>query len=218
MVTAQNPMRIDCMGTAITSAFGQLSIGGSREFLLGFHKQRFVPAACGGGMLIRGEVFQTIGNFDEDYFLCWEDVEFSFRAYRSGYKCLYVPDAVIHHATTSIMGHWSRVNVFNYCRGALPTAAKLLPLKDLILLLPLILFNRFRIAALYAGGGRLGTAIQGELSSIPLALRMLKKRKLLPTGRKGFRLRDLLREGDRLRKVTKYGELFPSDQDREGEE
>jgi GT2 family glycosyltransferase len=218
LMAADNPKRIDCLGTAVTSAFGQLSIGGGRENILGFHKERFVPAGCGGGMMIRAKVFDSVGPFDEDYFLCWEDMEFSLRAFRSGFKCLLVPKAKILHATTSIMGRWSRVNVFNYCRGALPTAVKLLPMRDLLLLLPLILFNRLKVDALYAGGGRLGSAIQGELSSIPLAWRMFKKRRSLPPAAKGYRMRDLLREGDRLRKVMKYNELFPSEQDHPGEE
>jgi hypothetical protein len=114
-----------------------------------------------------------------------------------------VPDAVILHASTAIMGHWSSVNVFNYCRGALPTAMKLLPVRDLILYLPLILLNRVKIALLYAGGGRLGSAVKGELSSIALAWRMFKKRWSLPRAKKGFPLRRLLGQGNYLRKMMK---------------
>ncbi len=217
MMSANNPDRIDNLGLAVTSVFGQVSIGGGRESFTGFNEQRFVPAACGGGMLFRSEVFQAIGGFDEDYFLCWEDLEFCFRAYRSGFKCLHVPEAVLYHASTAIMGHWSRINVFHYCRGALPTACKLLPMHDLIALFPLMTVNRFKIAVLYAKGGRLITALEGELSSIPFMWRMRKKRRFLPPRRPGFRLKDLLREGDRIRKAMKCNDRVPSDRDREGE-
>lgn len=40
----------------------------------------------GCAMMIRAEVFKRIGLLDEDYFLYWEDVDFSFRARRAGYK------------------------------------------------------------------------------------------------------------------------------------
>ena len=215
MMNAHNPECIDCMGVAVTSAFGQISIGSGRSSLPGFHKQRFVPAACGGGMMIKREVIEAAGAFDEDYFLCWEDIEFSFRAYRCGFRCVYVPDAVMLHASTAIMGHWSAINVFNYCRGALPTAAKLLPLRRLAPLLPGILMNRIKIAVLYAGGGRLGSAVKGDISGLKLAFKAFRKRGSLPGRKPGFELISLLKEGDRLRKVMKYGELFPSEQDEE---
>lgn len=217
MMRMDKPTCVDCMGVAVTSAFGQLSIGSGREPIPGFNKRRFVPAACGGGMLIKAEVFERIGEFDEDYFLCWEDLEFSLRAYRSGFKCVFVPWAVIYHAATAIMCHWSEVNVFNYCRGALPTAVKLLPMKHLIALAPLMIFNRLKIALLYAGGGRLLSALKGECSSLALAWRMFRKRRSLPEPRPGFNIVDILKEGDRLRKVMKYNELFPSEQDSEEE-
>jgi hypothetical protein len=40
----------------------------------------------GCAMMIRAEVFKKIGLLDEDYFLYWEDTDFSFRARRAGYK------------------------------------------------------------------------------------------------------------------------------------
>ena len=48
-------------------------------------------------------------------------------------------------------------------------------------------------------------------------LEMFRKRRSLPEPRPGFNLVDLLKEGDRLRNVMKYNELFPSEQDSEEE-
>ena len=197
---------IDNLGTAVTSGFGQLSIGHGLAAFPGFESRCFVPAACGGGMMIRAETLQATGLFDEAYFLCWEDVEFSLRAFRAGFKCVYEPDAEILHHKTAVMGHHSPLNVYHYCRGALPTAAKLLSGGEFALLLPRILVNRAKSLLLHARRERLGAAFKGELAGAALACRMRRKRRGLPAARPGFQLRDLLREGDRLRRAMKRAE------------
>lgn len=42
----------------------------------------------GAAILIKKEVFKKIGLLDEEYFLYWEDADFSVRAKRAGYKLL----------------------------------------------------------------------------------------------------------------------------------
>jgi GT2 family glycosyltransferase len=203
MMKEDPPDRIDSLGVAVTPGFGQVSIGGGLRVFAGFEKPCFVPAACGGGMMFRVEVIERAGLFDEDYFLCWEDIEFSFRAYRHGFKCLFVPEAVVRHLGGAIMGRTSGVNAFHYCRGALPTAVKLLPFTDLLLLMPRILLNRMKVVVLQVGRGGLIASIRGELSSLGLAARMLGKRRNLPAPGAEYRLRDLLEEGQRIRKRMK---------------
>jgi GT2 family glycosyltransferase len=51
----------------------------------------------GCAMLVKAEVFQKIGLFDEDFFLYYEDTDFSFRAKRAGYKNLVVSSSWIYH-------------------------------------------------------------------------------------------------------------------------
>lgn len=53
--------------------------------------------ASGCGMLVKKEVFQKIGFFDERYFLYLEDVDFCQRALRAGFKIVYVPQARLWH-------------------------------------------------------------------------------------------------------------------------
>jgi GT2 family glycosyltransferase len=195
--------RIDSLGVAVTTGFGQVSIGSNLHELPGFDVPRFVPAACGGGMMIRAEVFDRIGGFDEEYFLCWEDVEFSLRAFKGGYRCLFVPQAVVVHTGGGVMGHGSALNVYHYCRGALPTAVKLLPGRDLAILLPSILLNRLKVLLLFTGRKRLLPALKGELASLPMAWRMVKKRGALSGADPAFNLRGLLEEGNRIRRWMK---------------
>jgi GT2 family glycosyltransferase len=54
-----------------------------------------VTAAC---MMMRREVFNNIGGFDENYELVFSDIEICQRAIKDGYRILYTPFArLIHH-------------------------------------------------------------------------------------------------------------------------
>lgn len=55
----------------------------------------------GCAMMIKKEVFQKIGLLDEDFFLYWEDADFSLRARRAGYELLIVPASRIKHREIS---------------------------------------------------------------------------------------------------------------------
>ena len=56
-----------------------------------------VAAISGVAFAVRRDLFETLGGFDEDYFLYMEDVDLSLRAWLAGYRCLYVPHAVVQH-------------------------------------------------------------------------------------------------------------------------
>lgn len=51
----------------------------------------------GCAMLVKKEVFQKIGLFDEKYFLYWEDVDLCQRAKIAGFMVIFVPQAKIWH-------------------------------------------------------------------------------------------------------------------------
>ncbi len=53
--------------------------------------------ASGGAVLLRAELLQRYGLWDEDYFLYHEDIEYSLRLRSVGYRIVVVPDAILHH-------------------------------------------------------------------------------------------------------------------------
>lgn len=57
----------------------------------------YVFGATGGASLYRRELFEDVGQFDEDFFAYYEDVDISFRAQLSGWKVYYTKDAVAYH-------------------------------------------------------------------------------------------------------------------------
>jgi GT2 family glycosyltransferase len=59
------------------------------------------PACC---LLVRKEVFATIGMMDDRYFTYVEDTDFCYRASRAGLKLIYLPSAVLLHKAHSLTG------------------------------------------------------------------------------------------------------------------
>jgi GT2 family glycosyltransferase len=60
-------------------------------------EQAEVASISGVAFAARRKVFESIRGFDEDFFLYMEDVDLSLRTWLAGYRCLYVPDAIVLH-------------------------------------------------------------------------------------------------------------------------
>jgi hypothetical protein len=71
--------------------------GGRKEDGLEYGREEHLFGACAGAAIYRRELFDEIGLFDEDFFAYLEDVDISFRAQLKGFRCLYVPTAVVYH-------------------------------------------------------------------------------------------------------------------------
>jgi GT2 family glycosyltransferase len=87
--------RVDNMGIRLTRLLRASQIGtGSADAWL---TAREVFGASGGAMLVRRSVIMDVGLFDPVFFAYHEDVDFALRARLAGYRCLYVPQAIVHH-------------------------------------------------------------------------------------------------------------------------
>ena len=51
----------------------------------------------GANMMIRREVFETVGLLDEEYFMYYEEADFCLQASKLGWSCWYLPDSRIIH-------------------------------------------------------------------------------------------------------------------------
>jgi GT2 family glycosyltransferase len=56
-------------------------------------------SACAAAALYRREVFMEAGGFDEGFFCYVEDVDLGLRLRRAGHTAIFVPDAVVEHAS-----------------------------------------------------------------------------------------------------------------------
>jgi hypothetical protein len=69
-----------------------------------FEKSEETEMATGCCMLIRREVLERIGNFDENYFLYYEDADLTMRAKNNGFKIIYVPSSIVWHKNAGSTG------------------------------------------------------------------------------------------------------------------
>lgn len=59
---------------------------------------------AGASMLIRREVFDAIGLYDQNYFFYYEETDFCLRAARAGFTTWYVPESRVEHIGAASSG------------------------------------------------------------------------------------------------------------------
>ncbi len=69
-----------------------------------FDRQEFVFGGCGGAVAYRRAMLDRIGLFDESLFMYCEDVDLAWRAQLAGWRCIYVPTAVVYHHLSATGG------------------------------------------------------------------------------------------------------------------
>jgi N-acetylglucosaminyl-diphospho-decaprenol L-rhamnosyltransferase len=79
-------------------------------------------------MLIRREVFDRAGFFDERYFYSFEDIELCLRARRAGFRSLLVPTAVAYHEGHVSIGAASTARLYYAARNHLLLAQSARPM------------------------------------------------------------------------------------------
>ena len=60
-------------------------------------KSGLVDQVIGAFFLVRRSLFETLGGFDERFFLYFEEVDLSFRAYKAGWRSFYLASAQAYH-------------------------------------------------------------------------------------------------------------------------
>jgi GT2 family glycosyltransferase len=68
-----------------------------------------VDVASGAAMLVKREVFERVGLMDEDFFLYFEEVDWSLKVRQAGYRILAVPLSVVWHKVSATLGTTSPV-------------------------------------------------------------------------------------------------------------
>jgi GT2 family glycosyltransferase len=86
-----------------------------------------VTAVSGCAMLVRREVFERAGLFDEEYFFSFEDLDLCLRAAAVGFKTVCTYDARAYHEGGRTIGPRSQRRVYFATRNHLKLAARTPP-------------------------------------------------------------------------------------------
>jgi GT2 family glycosyltransferase len=132
---------------------------------------------CAGAALLRKAMLDEIGLFDEDFFLYMEDVDLAFRGQLAGWKCIYVPDAVVYHHRGGTAGVLSDTAVYYGNRNIIWYPVKNYPILTLLISLPWIIGRNIGVIPYYAVQRKGHVVIQSKIDGIQGLPRMLKKRK-----------------------------------------
>jgi GT2 family glycosyltransferase len=73
---------------------------------------RIVDYVSGADMFIRKSIIQSIGGFDADFFLYYEETELNYRINKLGYKSVILPDAKIIHLCGKSFGNDVKLSKF----------------------------------------------------------------------------------------------------------
>ncbi len=78
-----------------------------------------VFAVCGAAVAFRTEAGRSVGWFDDDFFLYYEDTDLSWRLRLAGWRLRYEPSAVVRHVHSASTVEWSPTFVFHTTRNRL---------------------------------------------------------------------------------------------------
>jgi GT2 family glycosyltransferase len=162
-----------------------------------FDKPAFVFSACAAAALYRREMLDDVGVFDEDFFSYCEDGDLSFRAQLAGYRCLYVPDAVVYHmGSASTGGKRSATATRLGTRNSINLLVKDLPLSVVPHVAPFFLAGQLARLLTAAATGSLAAHVRGLAEAVRHLPIMLEKRGRIQKNRRvsDAEIRGLLRE------------------------
>jgi GT2 family glycosyltransferase len=114
------------------------------------------PNGCAA--LYRRAMLDDVGLFDERYFAYLEDLDLAFRGQRRGWKCRYVPEAVVLHKKSMTSGYHSAFKAHLVERNRIFNSIKLFPRR-------LLFLSPFYTLARYAAQGFAALTGKGISSS-----------------------------------------------------
>ncbi len=99
LVQMTNPLLLDTCGSFWTSSTLLYHYGNGKDSRIRKYTHAFpVFSIKGASMLIRRDLVDRIGLFDDDFWCYYEDTDLCHRVWLTGYECWYYPIATLEHA------------------------------------------------------------------------------------------------------------------------
>jgi len=134
-----------------------------------FSAREDVLFPSGSAALFRRKMLDEIGGFDEEFFLYCEDTDLGLRGRRAGWRCVYVPDAVVEHHYSRSAGRASPLKAYYVERNRLFVIAKNFP-PGMLPRAPLVTVARYFWHVISILGGRGAAAEFQREGNSPLRL------------------------------------------------
>ncbi len=100
-----------------------------------FDTNEETPFVTGCSMLVKREVFEAIGLFDDKLFAYLEDLDFCLRAEKAGYQLLYASRSIVWHKNAGSSGVGSDIHGYYMTRNRLLVGMRYAPLRTKVALL-----------------------------------------------------------------------------------
>ena len=143
-----------------------------------------VFSACAAAAVYPKYAFEEVGGFDEDYFAYVEDVDLGFRLRLAGYKCIFLPDAVVYHVGSGSTGKRSDFSVYYGQRNLVWTFIKDMPGVLFWILLPghIVVNLLLIVLSIFRKQGRI--VLQAKIDGLSHMIGIINKRRKIQKSRK----------------------------------
>jgi GT2 family glycosyltransferase len=119
-----------------------------------------MPSGCAA--LYRRAMLDQVGPFDEQFFMYCDDVDLGLRGRVAGWRCRYVPDAVVRHRYSQSVGGYSPWKIFLVERNRIWVMLKSFPWLFIVLSIPWTFVRLcWHVYAAWKGRGGAGRALKG---------------------------------------------------------
>ena len=176
-IQANNPMFLDGAGDAYhISGFAWRRYIGYPIHDYG-HEQTEIFSPCAAAAMYLRSAFLEVNGFDEDFFSYFEDVDLGFRLQLMGYRCLYIPDAVVQHIGSASFGERSDFAFYHSHRNLIWTFVKNMPTPLIWRFLPAHLVANLIYLIYYSLKGRGPILWQAKLDALKGLSKTMSKRR-----------------------------------------
>jgi hypothetical protein len=183
VVLYSQPQLLDSAGDGLSAA-GTVFRRGHLRKTAEYATEEYVFGAQGCAACYRRTMLQDIGLFDEDFFCVYEDADLSFRAQWAGYKCVYVPSAIVRHRGGSTIGRFSPMYVYQSHRNVEYLFFKDMPISLLVLTLPTHVLYNLLAFVFFTRRGQGLVFLRSKRDALRAFPRLWMKRRQLQKGRR----------------------------------
>ncbi|MEK6645093.1 MAG: glycosyltransferase family 2 protein [Candidatus Firestonebacteria bacterium] len=166
------------------SIFGYGKKRGHNKNKDNYNKLEEVLSASGCASIYRKQILEEVGFFDEDFFGYYEDIDLSLRLQLRGYKCLYVPDAIVYHRLGTTFKIGSDLFIYLVQRNQEYVLIKDIPLALFLIVYPLHLIFVIWTFIIYTLRGKGRIVFNAKKEAFLNSNKMFEKRIVIQQSRK----------------------------------